>query len=277
MDNQFGPLPLNRELLHQFPVPRQATVLDNAPRFEVLQRLTIRVPIERHRQVEFVGPHTEVGAGERHPLGVPRQLKVRLGGLHRRPVQIAIAQDVYPAIIDPAVYSPRHLQDLVGAQMRAGEHILSVFDHVRESRVVDDHRVEPLDVQGALSSGGHREKERLVHSLLEKGTDHANGFAPMIKRRSDAPKTIAHQPGHLFHRRSRGQKHPDPAFLLHDLLQKLVIQKIGRIATDHAHIRCLARVEGGRLNDRRRLQIPGIEARIHRRRQPDEATPHPLA
>ena len=51
-------------------------------------------------------------------------------------------QDEHPPARHAAVHAPRHLQDLVGAEVDPGEHVAAALDDVGEARVVDHHGVE---------------------------------------------------------------------------------------------------------------------------------------
>src|SRR2546425_8823329 len=64
------------------------------------------------------------------------------------------------------VYATRHLEDLVRPQVEARQHVAPPRHHVGVARVVDDHGVEPADVERRLTRRGHREEERTAHLAM---------------------------------------------------------------------------------------------------------------
>ena len=114
-------------------------------------------------------------------------------------------------MLDAAVHAPRHLQNLVRAQMHAREHVASAVDHVGEARVVDDDGVEPRHIQRTLPGRRHREEERLRHHALEEGTDHANRLTAVIVRGRDTRIAQPYPLRRFFDRRARGQENRHPA------------------------------------------------------------------
>ena len=214
-------------------------------------RLAIRHAIQRHRQIECVRLHAEAGAGECHALRITRQLKVGRGGFQRCKADVTVAENEHPTIRHAAMHAPGHLQNFVRAQVHAREHIAPAVDHVGESGVVDDDRIEPRHVQRALSGGRHGQEKRFRHDALEKRTDHANRFAAVIVRGRDAWIAQAHPLGGLFHRRARGQENRDATFRSGDRLQKLVVEKIQRLFALNFNLGSLGRIE------RRHLQHVG--------------------
>ena len=227
--------------------------------------LAIRHAIERHRQVERICLHAQIGARECHALGIARQLKVRRRRLQRLEANITIAENEHATVGDTAVHASGHLQNFVRAQMHAREHIPSPVDHVGESRVVDDHRIESRDIQRALTSRRHGQKKRFRYHTLEKRTDHANRLAAVIVRGRDARIARAHPLGRFFNRRARGQENRHSAFRARHLLQELLVEKIeGLLALDF-NLRGFRRIEGGNLQDVGALEIARIKRGIDRR------------
>jgi hypothetical protein len=74
-----------------------------------------------------------------------------------------------------------------------------------------------------------------------------------------------------------GQKHANAARLLVHSLQKTVVEKMERRHMNHLHIGGLRRVERRAFHHGVGIEIPRIESRIHRRREPDEPAPDALA
>src|SRR5215208_2877834 len=109
--------------------------------------------------------------------------------------------------------APRHLQNLVGAQMHPGENVSSMLDDVSESCVVDDDRVEPLHVESTLPRRSHRKEVGLPLPSLEKRTDRSDRLAAVIVGRVDSRKRRRYRFGRLLHSSSRWQKHSHTAFL----------------------------------------------------------------
>ena len=144
--DELPPRALHGELLHGATVTGEPAVFDQAARLEMRKRFAIRGAVERHRQIEGIGAHAEIGAGERDTLAVTGKLELGFGGTQRRKADVAIAQDVHTPALHAAVHAPRHLQDLVGAEVHAREHVATAIDHVGETRVVDDDGVEPRHI-----------------------------------------------------------------------------------------------------------------------------------
>src|SRR5205085_1808922 len=114
--------------------------------------------IEWHRQLQLIRGYTEIRARDGHALGVAGKLEFRRSRLQRVEIDIAIAEDEHAPASNAAMHSSRHLQYLVGAEVQLGEHVLSLLDDRRETRIVDDHRVEPLHVERALPRCRHGEE-----------------------------------------------------------------------------------------------------------------------
>ena len=77
--------------------------------------------------------------------------------------------------------------------MQTREHILTAFDDVAEPRVVDDHRVEALNVERALSGGRHRQEVRFFLFSLEKGPNDPDRLATVIEGAIDTRKALPDQ------------------------------------------------------------------------------------
>src|SRR3954463_4715544 len=92
----------------------------------------------------------------------------------------------------------RHLQNLVGAQVQPGEHILAAFDDVAEARVVDHDGVESLNIERALAGSSHRQEVGLGFLALEERPNDSDRLASVIERAIYPRKTILDQSGGLF-------------------------------------------------------------------------------
>ena len=187
--------------------------------------------------------------------------------------EIPVAQDEDLAVGDPAVHPAGHLQDLVRAEVGPGENVAAAFDDVGESRVIDHHGIEALDVERALAGGGHRQHERTRRPLLEEWPDHPDRFAAMVEPGVNAREPFADQPGGLFHGGPRRQEDADAPLLADHALQEPVAEEsLGRLP-DHLHRGRPGRIESDGLQDALGAKVAGVERRVDRRRQPDEAAP----
>ena len=175
------------------------------------------------------------------------------------------------------MHAPRHLQDLIRAEVHAREHVAPVIDDVGETRVVDHDRVEPLHVERALPRRGHREEVRLLHAALEERTDHANRLAAVIELRRDPRETGADRRRRLLDARARREEDADTAPLLRHLREEFVVEESQRIGAHDFDLRGLRRIERAALDDARGIEISRVKGRIDRRREPDEAASHALA
>ena len=202
--DQLSPRPLHRQRFHRAAVPGESTILDQAARLEMADRLAVGGTIERDRQLEGIGAHAQIGAGERHAFRITGELELRLGGTQCLEANVAIAQDEHAPARDAPVHATGHLQNLIGAEMHAREHVAAAIDDVREARVVDDDRVEPWHIERTLPGGGHRQEERLGHLAFEEGANHADRLAAMIVCRRDARETAAYPLGRFLHAGARG-------------------------------------------------------------------------
>ena len=274
--DEFTPRPLHRQRFHRLAVRRQPAVFDQAARFEMRDRVAVRHAIERHRQFEGVRLHAEVGAGERHALGVARQLKVGCRGLERFEPDIPVTQDEHATVLHTTMHAPGHLQDLVRAEMHAREHIAAAVDHVGEAGVVDDDGIEPRHIQRALPGRRHREEERLRDHAFEKWTDYANRLAAVIVSGRNARVAQPHPLGGLFHRGARGQEHRHTSLRAGHLLQELVVEKIQRLLALDFDLGGLGGIERRHLQHIGAFEIARIKRGIDRRRQPDIPASHAL-
>ena len=107
------------------------------------------------------------------------------GGVGRSCVEdeVAVAQDDDFAVRDAPMHTAGHLQDLVGAEVQAMENIAAALHDVAVTSVVDDHRVEPADVERRLAGGSHRQEKRPLDLTLEKWPNDPNRLATVIERR----------------------------------------------------------------------------------------------
>ena len=148
---------------------------------EQLDRPPIGGSVERHRQIEVARIHTDGRTGNGHPLRISRELEFGRRGAERGEVELPIAQNRHFAVGHPAVHPSRHLQDLIGAEMQAMEHVAAPLHHVAVSGVVDDHGIETRHVEGRLTRGRHRQQERALDLALEEGADDPDRLAAVIE------------------------------------------------------------------------------------------------
>src|SRR2546423_8693097 len=161
--------------------------------------------------------------------------------------------------------------------MQLGEDILATLDDVAEPGIVDDHRVQPLNVQGALPSRSHRQKIRFLFFALEKWANYPYGLTTVVKGAVDSRTPIAHQLRRLLDSGAGRQEHPHPSAFLHYLLKKSIVEKSLRILAQDLHVSCLSRVERRALDYGRGIEVPRIESRVDCGREPDEATTDALS
>ena len=277
MHQQLGPRPVHRHRLDLLAVHRQPALVHDAARVEELERAAIAQLVERHRQVQLVGAHAQCRARERHALAVASQLELGSCGPQRLELDVAVAQYEHAPARHAPMHAPGHLQNLVGAEVQAREHVLAALHQVGEPRVVNDHRVEALHVQRALPGRRHRQQERLGLLRFEERADHANGLAAVIERDVHPRKTGLHQRRGLLDARARGQEHADAAFFLRHAMQELVVEEIQRLHPDDLHVGGLRRIKRAALDHLGGVQVAPVECRVHGGRQPDVAAAHALA
>ena len=115
---QLRPRALDRHRFDGAAVAREPPVLDDAARLEQLQRAAIRDAVERHRQLELVGAHAEAAQVIATRSESPASWNSGSVGLQRGEVDVAIAEDEHAPARDAPVHAPRHLQDLVRAEVQ---------------------------------------------------------------------------------------------------------------------------------------------------------------
>ena len=247
-------------------------------RVEQRHRAAVRDLVERHRQLEIIGTHSDGRAGDRHPLAVAGELKFGQFGLQLLERNTPIREDEHPSARDAAMHTSRHLQQLVRAQVYACEHVAPLVDHVGEARVVDDHRIQPLHGDRTLAGRRHREEERLAHAaFVQVLTDHADRFAAVIVLRMDLGIALLHVPRGILGPGARRQEHRHTATVGNHLLEELVVEEIRRTPRQHFDLRLLRFVEAVDLEHGTTAQVLRVERGIDRRRQPDEPAARPLA
>ena len=190
------------------------------------ERAAVGAPVERHRQVELAGIDAQRGAGDRHPLGVAGQLELGRRGPQLLEDEVAVGEDEDLAVGDPPVHPPRHLQDLVGAEVQPVQHVAAAVHHVGVAGVVDHHGIEAADVERRLPRGGHREQERVLRLALEEGPDDPDRLAAVIERGVEPGPPLAQPPGQLLHLRPGRHEHRDAALLLDDVAEELVVEEL---------------------------------------------------
>ena len=179
---ELAPGPLHRHRLHLAPIGGKPAVLDQAPRGEQVHRPSVGGAVERHGEVQVSSVHPERRAGDRHALRVAGELELRRGGPQRREIELAVAENEDLAVGHPPMHPSRHLENLVGSEIEAVEHVAAALDHVAVTRVVDDDGVEAGHVQRGLTRRRHREQERPLDLPLEKRSDHPDRLAAVIER-----------------------------------------------------------------------------------------------
>ena len=274
---QLGPRPIHRHGLNRFSVTRETAVFDNAARFEKAYGLAIAQTIERHGQIEFVGAHAKIGAGHRDAPTVTGQLKLRRRGMQRTEHNVAVRQNEHAPTGHAPMHTAGHLQYFVGAQMEPRKHIAPTVHNIGKACVINDDRVEPLHVQGALPGCRHRQHIRLADGAVEERANHTNGFAAVIKLRRQSRKTRRDAGGDLLHTGARRQKNTHATVLLDDLLQELVVEKIAGLRANHLHVRRHCGIERGTLHHARRIEILRVKRGVHGGRKPNEPAAHALA
>ena len=210
--NELAPRAIDGQRFYRATIPRQAPILDQPPCFQFRERLAIRGAIQRHRQLKFVGTHTQISTGQRHAFGVARKLEIRRRWAQCFKLDVAITQDVHAPTLHSAMHTPSHLQNFVRTQVHAREHVAPLVDHVRETRIVNDDRVKAWNVERTLPRGRHRQKIRFRNRAFQKRANHANRFAAVIMRGRNARITRAHPFGRFFHRRARGHEQCNATF-----------------------------------------------------------------
>jgi hypothetical protein len=217
------------------------------------------------------------GARERHALGVAGELELGLGRAQRGEVEVAVAEDEHPPALDAAVHAAGHLEDLVGPEVGAGEHVAPPLDDVGEAGVVDDHRVEAAHVERALAGRRHGEHVRALVVALEEGANDADRLAAVVVGGGEARVAHPHARRRLLDARPGREEHADAApAALHALEEAVVEEPDGGAGVDHDLGRAL-RVERVDLEHVRRVEVGGVELRVDGGREPDEAAADALA
>ena len=230
---ELAPRPLDRQRFDLAAVEREPAVLDEAARGEQLERPPVRRAIERNRKVEIARIDPERGAGDRHPFGIAGQLE--FGRCRPKLIEdeVAVAQNDDLAIRDAPVHTPRHLQDLVGAEVEAMEHVAAALHDVAVSSVVDHHRVEPADVESGLAGCRHRQKERPLDLTLEKRPNDANRLATVIERRREPLPLLTELLRQTLDLCARGDEDRHAAPLSHHMPDVLLVEEfLGRLRKD---------------------------------------------
>ena len=124
------------------------------------------------------------------------------------------------------MYPSRHLQDLVGAEVDPRQDVAPVLDDVRESRVVDDHGIESPHVERTLAGRGHGEQERLRRASVEKRSNDADRFAPVVERDREPGKSRPDDASDLLDRGASRQKDADAVPSADDIAQEVGLKKI---------------------------------------------------
>ena len=119
VDEQLRPRPLDRHRFDQLAVAREPPVLDDAARLEQRRRASRYAQRSSGTGRSSSSARTpSVGAGDRDALRVAGELELRLRRLERRELDVAVGEDEHAPALDAPVHAPRHLQDLVRAEVQ---------------------------------------------------------------------------------------------------------------------------------------------------------------
>ena len=157
------------------------------------------------------------------------------------------------------------------------EHVSAALDHVAVAGVVDDHRVEPPDVERGLAGGGHRQEEGTLHLALEERANHPDRLAAVIERGVEPLPLLTESGGQPLDLRAGRHEHRDAPLLLDDVPDVALVQEfVGRLGQD-LHLGLEPRVERLGGDHLGAVEIARVERRVHRGAEPDEAAAGPLA
>ena len=168
------------------------------------------------------------------------------------------------------MHPSRHLQDLVGAEMEAMEHVAAPVHHVAVSGVVDDHRVETRNVEGRLTGGRHGQQERALHLPLEKGTDHPDRLAAVIEGGGQPGPLRAQADRQLLDLRPGRHEHRHSPLLLDQAAHVALVEELLRLLREDLDLRLEFGIERLSRQHFGAVQVLVIKGGIHRRAQPDE-------
>ena len=115
---QLGPRALDRHRFDRASVAREPPVLDDAARLEQRDRAPIRDAVERHRQLELVGAHAEAAQVIATRSESPASWNSGSVGCSDAKSMSRSRQDEHASALDAPVHAPRHLQDLVRAEVQ---------------------------------------------------------------------------------------------------------------------------------------------------------------
>ncbi len=274
---ELAPGPLYRHRVHRAAVAREAPGLDQTAFGEQRHRVPIRGAVERDGELQVARVHPQGRARDGDALRVAGELELGRGRLQLLKHEVAVAQEVHLAARDPPVHAPRHLQDLIGAQVESGEHIAPPLDDIGVAGVVDHDGVEAADVERRLPGGGHGEQERARHLAVQKRPDHADRLAPVVEGGGERRPAVAQLAGDLLHLRARRDEHRHAPPLPHHPPHETIVQELERLLAHHPHGGGFRGVEGFRLEHLYRVEVPRVEAGVDGRREPDEAAVRPFA
>src|SRR5438876_828870 len=241
-----------------------------------LYTVPIGAAIKGDVEVELGGIDTDCGARDRDALRIAGELE--LGS--RRPQvlegQVAVAQDVDLTVLDPTVHPAGHLEDLVRAEVCAGQYVLAALHHIRVARIIDHDGVEPADVERGLPSGRHGEQERPFDQTVKKRSNDSNRLTAVIKGSRQVGPTVAELLGDLLDLGAGWHEDGDTAALAHDPFYEAIVQELERLLRQDIDLCGLGGIKRPSLEHLGGTQILRVEARIHGRGQPDKAAPGAL-
>src|SRR5882672_9382549 len=158
---------------------------------EQLDAVAIGPSIERDRQVELGGVHSNRSTGDRDPLCIACQLEFGGGRTKVFERQLAVAEDVDLTVWDAPMDPTRHLENLVGAQVRPCQHVLAALHDIGVAGIVNHHRIQATNVERRLARRRHREQEGTFDQTVKKRTNDTNRLAAVVKGSREVGPAIA--------------------------------------------------------------------------------------
>ena len=125
-------------------------------------------------------------------------------------------------------------------------------------------------------SSGHRQEERPLDFALQERPDHPDRLAAMVERGGEPLPLGPQIPGQALDLGPGRHEHGHPAPFLHHVADVPLVEELVGGLRQHLHPRLERRVERVGEEDLGAFQVAGVERRIHRGAEPDEAAPRPL-
>src|SRR6266516_5158414 len=164
------------------------------------------------------------------------ELELRWRRLELVEHELAVAQDVDLAAFHAPVHPPRHLEDLVRAEVEPGQDVPTSLDDIGVARVVDHHGVEAADVEGGLARRRHRQQKRPAHLPVEERPDDSDRLTPVVERRRHSLPAVAELLRDLLDFGPGGHEHRHATPLTQDALHEAIVQELERLLRQDAHI-----------------------------------------